>query len=86
VGIALRRCADAPYMHRLQYRLPSQSLSIKNRAVCTAVFCPTLMPKIALVILTGMHSEMSLWVEAGLLPFTFLVIVPSIAGVIGYAA
>jgi hypothetical protein len=32
VGIALRRSADAPYMRRLQYPLPSPSLSIEDGA------------------------------------------------------
>ena len=35
---------------------------------------------------TGMHSDTGLWVEAGLLLFTFFVVVPSIAAAIGYAA
>jgi hypothetical protein len=33
-----------------------------------------------------MHSHIGLWVEAGLLIFTFFVVVPSIAAAIGYAA
>ena len=30
MGIALRRCADAPYMRRLQYLLPWPKLSIER--------------------------------------------------------
>jgi undecaprenyl pyrophosphate phosphatase UppP len=33
-----------------------------------------------------MHSDLGLWVEVGLLIFTFVVVVPSIAAAIGYAA
>jgi hypothetical protein len=33
----------------------------------------------------AMHSNAGLWVEAALLLFTFFIIVPSIAAVIGYA-
>jgi hypothetical protein len=33
-----------------------------------------------------MHSDTGLWVEAGLVIFTFFVVVPSIAAAIGYAA
>ena len=39
-----------------------------------------------MAMLPAMHSEAGLWVEAGLLIFTFFVVVPSIAAVIGYAA
>jgi hypothetical protein len=39
-----------------------------------------------MVMLRAMHSEAGLWFEAGLLIFTFFVVVPSIAAVIGYAA
>jgi|HubBroStandDraft_6_1064221.scaffolds.fasta_scaffold89064_2 hypothetical protein len=33
-----------------------------------------------------MYSKTGLWLEVGFLLFTFFVVVPSIAGVIGYAA
>jgi len=39
VGIALRRCADAPYMRRLQYLLPWPKLSIE-RATALHVVVP----------------------------------------------
>lgn len=39
-----------------------------------------------MAMLRAMHSEAGLWVEAGLLIFTFFVVVPSVAAVIGYAA
>ena len=38
MGIALRRCADAPYMRRVQYRPPLAYLSIENAITRRAAF------------------------------------------------
>ena len=45
------------------------------------------MPGMSLDMLSSiMHSDTGLWIEAGLLIFTFFIVVPSIAAAIGYAA